>query len=519
MYPGVWAAKTPEKPAVVLHESGKVVTFGELDERSMRLAQLLHSRGLRRGDHVALFLENRTEFYDVAWAGLRSGLYVTTVNRYLTTEEAGYIVDDCEALAVVVSDTLAAAHPDLRSFAPRCHTWLVTGDGAPPDGYESLEDAIAAHPAEPVGDEPMGSFMLYSSGTTGRPKGIKAPLPERSIRDSQVGVSALLGGVFGFDDSGTYLSPAPLYHSAPAAFSISAQALGGTVVVLEHFDPVGALAAIERHHVTHSQWVPTMFVRMLKLPQEERTRFDLSSHRVAIHAAAPCPVPVKQQMLEWWGPVIHEYYAGTEGIGFTYVGPQEWLDHPGTVGKSLLGTIHICDDDGNELPVGQDGIVYFEREDRVFEYHNAPEKTRSVFHPVHTTWASLGDVGHVDEDGYLYLTDRATFMIVAGGVNIYPQEIEDVLVVHPDVADVAVIGVPNEDLGEEVKAVVQLVPGVEPDDDTVRRLLAHASEHLARYKVPRSIDFLDELPRLPTGKLYKRLLKDRYWGNRESRIV
>jgi len=316
MYPGTWAEKTPEKPAVVLHGSGQVVTYRELEDRSRQLAQLLFARGLRKGDHIALFMENRAEFYDVAWAALRSGLYVTTINRYLTTEEAGYILDDCEAQAVVVSETLARAHAGLFDTAPRCHTRLVTATD-PVDGYELFEPAIAAPPAEPLDEEPAGSFMLYSSGTTGRPKGIKAPLPNRMLRDHDVGVKGLLGGLFGFDETGTYLSPAPLYHSAPAGFSVTAQALGGTVVVLEHFDPVTALEAIERHHVTHSQWVPTMFVRMLKLPEEERGRFDLSSHQVAIHAAAPCPRPIKQQMLEWWGPIIHEYYAGTEGIGLT----------------------------------------------------------------------------------------------------------------------------------------------------------------------------------------------------------
>jgi fatty-acyl-CoA synthase len=517
MHPGEWAEKTPDKPAVIMHESGVVVTYRELEDRSRRLAQLWWSKGLRPGDHVALFMENRAEFYDVAWAAMRSGLYLTTVNRYLTSEEAGYIIDDCEAQSVVVSATLARALPDLQSHAPRCHGWLVVGGDV--DGYDSYETSTAAMPAEPLADEPAGAFMLYSSGTTGRPKGIKAPLPGKPLREHSVGVSGLLAGVFGFDESHTYLSPAPLYHSAPAGFSVSAQALGGTVVVLEHFDPVGALQAIERHHVTHSQWVPTMFVRMLKLPEEDRTGFDLSSHRVAIHAAAPCPREVKRQMLEWWGPVVHEYYAGTEGIGFTYVGPEDWLAHPGTVGRSILGTIHICNEDGNELPVGEDGIVYFEQPRIAFEYHNAPEKTRSVKHPQHDNWAALGDVGHVDADGYLYLTDRATFMIVAGGVNIYPQEIEDVFVLHPKVADVAVVGVPNADLGEEVKAVVQLADGVEASDATTEELLAFARQHLARFKVPRSIDYLDELPRLPTGKLYKRLLKDRYWGNADSRIV
>ena len=517
MFPGTWAEKTPDKPAIVMHGSGEIVTYSQLEDRSRRLAQLLWARGLRPGDHVAVLTDNCSEFFVVVWAAMRSGLYVTPINRYLTVEEAGYIVDDCEAQAIVVTADIARSLSTLRTFASQCGTWLVIGE--PVEGYESYAEATRAQPSEPLADEPAGAFMLYSSGTTGQPKGIKPALPDKPIRECAVGVTSLTKNLFGFDDTVTYLSPAPLYHSAPSGFSIAVQALGGTVVVLERFDPVVALQAIEQRGVTHSQWVPTMFVRMLKLTEGERTGFDLSTHRMAIHAAAPCPRAVKAQMLEWWGPVLHEYYAGTEGVGLTYVGPHDWLAHPGTVGKAFLGSLHICDDEGNELGPGKDGVVYFERPRRVFEYHNAPEKTRSVHHPVHANWAALGDVGHVDDEGWLFLTDRATFMIVAGGVNIYPQEIEDVMVMHPDVSDVAVIGAPNADLGEEVKAVVQLAEGVDPSPATTAMLLAFAGERLARYKVPRSIDYIDELPRLPTGKLYKRLLKDRYWADRDSRIV
>jgi fatty-acyl-CoA synthase len=345
------------------------------------------------------------------------------------------------------------------------------------------------------------------------------PAPDADIRDHPVGVVPLAQRLFDFDETTVYLSTAPVYHSAPLGYSIAAQALGGTVVVLEHFDPAVALASIERYRVTHSQWVPTMFVRMLKLPDEERDRFDLTSHRVAIHSAAPCPRPVKEKMFEWWGPIIHEYYGGTESTGLTYVGPEDWLSHPGTVGRPVLGRLHICDESGAELPAGQDGLVYFERRKLPFEYHNDPEQTRAAQHPEHPGWGKLGDVGHVDKDGFLYLTDRATFMIVAGGVNIYPQEIEDVMIMHPSVADVAVIGVPNPDLGEEVKAVIQLRPDVKPDAALSEDLLVHARGHLARFKVPRSIDYVDQLPRLPTGKLYKRLLRDRYWDGHDSRIL
>jgi fatty-acyl-CoA synthase len=360
--------------------------------------------------------------------------------------------------------------------------------------------------------------MLYSSGTTGRPKGIIRPQRPASARDG-LPIGSALGALFRVDDQSVYLSPAPLYHAAPLAFTLCTTALGGTVVMMRSFDPVEALAAIERHRVTHSQWVPTMFNRMLKLPEEDRTRFDLSSHRVAIHAAAPCPRPVKEAMFEWWGPIIYEYYAGTELNGLTFASPKDWLSHPGTVGKPVLGAIRICDDEGDEVPVGEVGIVYFEQPVQPFDYHKDPAQTKSSQNPKHPTWTTLNDVGRVDEDGFLYLTDRATFMIVSGGVNIYPQEIEDCLVVHPAVEDVAVIGVPNEDLGEEVKAVVQVRPGVETGPGLEKELIAWTRERLSHYKCPRSVDFEDQLPRLPTGKLYKRILRDRYWGDRDTRIV
>jgi fatty-acyl-CoA synthase len=316
-----------------------------------------------------------------------------------------------------------------------------------------------------------------------------------------------------------YLSPAPIYHAAPLGFCLATTGLGGTVVVMAHFDPLDALAALERHRCTHSQWVPTMFSRMLKLPEEDRTRFDLSAHAVAIHAAAPCPRPVKEAMFDWWGPIIHEYYGGSELNGLTVVGPQDWLAHPGTVGRAILGTLHICDEDGNELPPGEPGLVYFEQKVAPFHYHKDEEQTQSSRHPEHPSWTALGDVGYVDGDGFLFLTDRATFMIISGGVNIYPREIEDVLVMHPLVDDVAVFGVPNADMGEEVKAVVQLVPGTEGTPELASELIDYTRQHLTRYKCPRSVDFDPALPRLPTGKLYKRILRDRYWGDHTNRLT
>ncbi len=517
MYPGIWAQRTPDKPAAIDSSSGDTLSYRELDDRSNQLAQLLWARGLRPGDHVAVFMENNLRYFEVIWAALRSGLHLTTINRYLTGEEAGYILDNCDAQALVASSYLSEPAAELPGLAPRCHTWLMTdGAGA---RYEAYEHAIARYPARPLAREPAGQFMLYSSGTTGRPKGILRPLSGAAIADEVSPITQLLQALWHVDADAVYLSPAPLYHSAPVAFCAGIQSHGGTAVMMPRFDERAALAAIERYKVTHSQWVPTMFTRMLKLPDHERNAFDLSSHRVAIHAAAPCPEGIKRRMFDWWGPILYEYYGGTELNGFTHCTPEEWLAHPGTVGKPLLGELHICAEDGHELQPGEDGLVYFEQPQMPFEYYRDSEKTRSAQHPEHPNWSALGDVGHVDEDGFLHLTDRASFMIISGGVNIYPQEIEDTLVLHPAVADVAVIGVPDAEMGEEVKAVVQLVSGVEPNPGLETELLDYARQHLAHYKCPRSVDFVDELPRLPTGKLYKRLLKDQYWGRGGSRIV
>lgn len=515
MYPGHWAKLVPEKVAVTISGTGEHLTYKMLDDRSNQLAQYWWEHGLRTGDHVAVLLENHLSFMEVVWAALRSGLYLTPINCHLTTEEAGYILNDCEAKSIVTSARMTQAE-GLQACAPRCETWLSIDNGL--EGYGDYESAIAAFPARPLPEEPAGAFMLYSSGTTGRPKGIKRPLPGTTIAQHAAVLATMCKGLWGFNESTIYLSLAPLYHSAPIASCAAALTLGGSVVVMPKFDALQALAAIDKFQVTHSQWVPTMFSRLLKL-EIDRSQFDLSSHKVAIHAAAPCPRHVKQQMLDWWGDIIFEYYAGSEGNGLTHVTAGEWRLKPGTVGKAIMGVIHICDESGNELPPGEAGLVYFEMPKLPFEYHNDPGKTKKSQHPRHPNWSALGDVGYVDEDGYLFLTDRATFMIISGGVNIYPQEIEDALIMHPKVADVAVIGVPNEEMGEEVKAIVQLAEGVASSVAVEAELLEHARNHLAHYKCPKSMDFVDELPRLPTGKLYKRILKDQYWGNHSSRIV
>ena len=318
----------------------------------------------------------------------------------------------------------------------------------------------------------------------------------------------LLAPLFGYRRDCRYLSPAPLYHAAPLRHCMTVIKLGGSVFVMEHFDAERSLHWIAQLRITHSQWVPTMFVRMLKLPEDVRKRHDLSSMQVAVHAAAPCPVEVKQRMLDWWGPIVFEYYAGTENNGFCTITPQQWLQHQGSVGRACQGVLHICDEEGNELPAGETGLVYFS-DGPVFEYHNDPDRTAQTRNA--KGWSTLGDIGRLDEEGYLYLVDRRAFMIISGGVNIYPQEAESVLIGHPKVADVAVIGVPSEDLGEAVKAVVQLLDPSAAGPAMEAELLAYCRQHLASFKCPRSVDFDAALPRHPTGKLYKQLLRRRYW--------
>ncbi|MCC5887180.1 MAG: AMP-binding protein [Gammaproteobacteria bacterium] len=516
MHPGVHAAKQPDKPAVIMAATGKTISYRELEQTSNRGAQLFRSLGLKAGDHIAFMLENCPEFLPLCWAAHRAGLYYTAISYRLQEEEVAYIIDDCQARVFITSHAQADLSARLRPHMSGVDKAYMLGGTV--DGFESFETATAEQPATPIADETEGADMLYSSGTTGRPKGIKVPLSGEPL-GSAAALLGLVQGLYQMDENVRYLSPAPLYHSAPLRYNMAVTRLGGTSVVMERFDPEAALKLIEQYRLTHAQFVPTMFVRMLKLPEQDRSRYDLSSLKVAIHAAAPCPVQVKQAMMDWWGPVIHEYYAGTEGNGFCAVGPQDWLAHPGTVGRALMGEIHICDDDGRELPTGQVGTVYFGGGNE-FEYHNDPAKTEDSRHPREKGWSTLGDMGYVDEEGFLYLTDRKTFMIISGGVNIYPQEVENLLVNHPRVADVAVFGVPNEEFGEEVKAVVQPVTWADAGEELAEELIGYCRAHLSHIKSPRSVDFERELPRHPTGKLYKRLLRDRYWeGHGPSRIL
>ena len=492
--------------AVLMADSKETVTYLQLVERSRRLARVFAAHRLRPGDHIAVMLENHPRFFEVFWAAMRSGLYFTPINWHLNADEAGYIIEDCGASTFITSAAVADVARTLEPCLAGVDLRLVMDDDV--DGFDRYEDALAAESPDPIEGEREGSFMFYSSGTTGRPKGIKPPLPNSRFGENPNGLAAMLQQMWGFGTDTVYLCPAPLYHAAPIGWSSSVQRLGGTVLVMERFDPERALALIEEHSVTHAQLVPTHFVRMLKLDESVRNTYDLSSLRIAVHAAAPCPVEVKEQMIGWWGPIIHEYYAGSEGNGFTAVGPEEWLDHKGTVGKPLIGALHILDDQGNEHPPGEPGQIWFES-NVVFEYHNDADKTDKAFND--RGWSSLGDIGYVDDEGYLYLTDRVSHMIISGGVNIYPQEVENLLTMHPAVADVAVIGVPDADMGEQVKAVVQAAEPFEVGDALAGELIEYCRGRLATFKCPRSVDFVEELPRLPTGKLLKRELRARYW--------
>lgn len=498
----------PHKIAFQMCDSGIQVTFSQLDERANQVAHLVGNLGLQPGDHVAVLMGNCRELLELCFGLDRSGVYYTLISTRLTPDEIVYIVRDCGARLLVYSPTLEIVGLDVFNMLPATVHCLRVGSGGEQWGHGDWLAECARQPTHATAQPLQGSDMLYSSGTTGRPKGVLWPLPQLPAGQRTMLV-ALLAPLFAYDDDSHYLSTAPLYHAAPLRHSMTVIKMGGTVTVMEHFDPLLALQAIESYRITHSQWVPTMFVRLLKLAQATRERFDLSSMKMAVHAAAPCPVDVKEQMMRWWGPIVHEYYAGTENNGFCSITPAEWLEHKGSVGRASQGQLHICDEDGAPLSVGQLGAVYFSN-GPAFLYHNDPVATAQTRNS--QGWTTLGDIGYMDEQGYLYLVDRKAFMIISGGVNIYPQEIENVLLQHPRVMDAAVIGVPNSDWGEEVKAVVQPVHATDVGADMAAELLAFCREHLADFKCPRSIDFDLELPRLPTGKLYKKLVKQRYWA-------
>lgn len=506
MHPSVHAQSQPDKPAIIMATTGETVSFGELDKRSNQIAHLFRKLGLKHGDPIAICMDNRARFFDIAWAAQRAGLIYVAISCRLTAPEITYILEDSGARILFASDYIGDALDKIVDSGPPLERFIVEGEHA---GYHDLDAALEGMPDTPIADERCGVDMLYSSGTTGRPKGIRIPLPEDPGIAEAGPFIAVAMGAFGFSGDSVYLSPAPLYHAAPLRWCLTVHKLGGTVVVMEKFDPENALALIEKYKISVSQWVPTHFVRMLKLPEEVRTRYDVSSLECAVHAAAPCPIPIKEKMIEWWGPVLREYYAGSEGNGFTFIDSENWLTHKGSVGTALMGIVHICDEEGNEVPTRTEGTVYFEG-GSAFKYHNDPEKTSDATNK--HGWTTLGDVGWVDEENFLYLTDRKSFMIISGGVNVYPQEIENLLITHDKVADAAVIGAPDEDLGERVVAVVQPLEVGSGGEDLVNELNDFMRQSLSGIKIPRQIDFRDELPRHPTGKLYKRLLRDEYWA-------
>ncbi len=516
MYPGKYARSRADQPAVVMAASGEAITYGELEARSNRLAHLLRSAGLRRLDHYAIFMENHPRFIECCAAGERSGLYYTCVNSYLTAPELAFIVNNSLSRVLITSQAKRDIALAALADCPKVELCLIVDGPGEGTRVRNLGEASAACPSTPIADETLGAAMLYSSGTTGRPKGVLRPLPDRSPTDP-LSLIAVRLNFWRFREGQVYLSPAPLYHSAPQAGVSGTIRRGGTAIVMERFDAERFLALVEQYRVTHTQLVPTMFSRMLKLPEAVRRRYDLTSLEVAIHAAAPCPIPVKRAMIDWWGPIILEYYSATEAMGMTLCDSAEWLAHPGTVGKTVYGELHVLDEKMREVPPRETGKLWF-RTASPFEYFNDPGKTAEANSP-DGTMSTVGDIGHVDEEGYVYLTDRASFMIISGGVNIYPQECENLLVTHPKVADAAVFGAPSEEMGEEVKAVVQLAPGVEPGPDVEAELIAFCRANLAHPKCPRSIDFEAELPRLPTGKLMKAALRDRYWKGHKSHIL
>ncbi len=499
------AVATPDKPAIIMYPSGTVVTFGELEARANRLAHLFRDAGLVEGDAVAILMENSQHMHAVMWAARRAGLYYVPINTHLTAAEAAYIIDNSAAKAIVgsaaLADTLAGLEAELPKGLPSVR---LIADGSL-DGWQSYPECVAEQPDTPIDDEIEGDLLQYSSGTTGRPKGIKRALPHVPPAEAPGLMAALVS--FWMHPDAVYLSPAPLYHTAPSVWSMQTQAGGITTVVMEKFDAEGALDAIETHKVTHGQFVPVMFTRMLKLPEDVRSKYDVSSLQRVMHAAAPCPVDIKKQMIDWWGPIVDEYYASSEAHGSTLIFAEDWLTHPGSVGKPMAGAVHILDEDGKELPPGQPGEIYFEGGND-FEYLNDPEKTQSSRDS--RGWKTVGDIGYLDDEGFLYLTDRRHHMIISGGVNIYPQEAENLLVTHPKVMDAAVFGIPDEEMGQKVKAVVQTVDPADATDDFADELIAWLRDRLAHYKCPRSLSFEAQLPRTDTGKLFKQELIKKY---------
>jgi len=506
MHPSEYAKATPSKPAYILAPSGAVVTYAQLDDASLRGAQFLRSAGLQAGDHIALFMENNRHYLQIVWAAQRCGVIVTPISSHSKTSEVSYILANSDAKLFIISKKLSAAAADIKAAAQQVsHFLMVDGTTA---GYASWEQALKSQPAVPLADECAGALMMYSSGTTGFPKGVYPKWSADRPIDYMDPGQQLIKKYFNFDQNTVFLSPAPLYHAAPLIANLVVMFGGGTSIIMERFDTELSLQLIDSYSVTHSQWVPIMFIRMLKLPTEVRAKYRLTSQRYVLHAAAPCPKETKLEMIKWWGEIIYEYYSSTENLGMTVLNSADWLTHQGSVGRPLGCKLHVLDDAGSELPTGEIGNVYFESAGVGFEYYKEPDKTAASTNA--RGWVTIGDIGYLDAEGYLYLTDRKNFMIISGGVNIYPQEVENVLIQHPKVSDVAVFGIPNAEFGEEVKAVVQPRDADFSQAALAQELIAWCKDRLSGVKCPKSIDFATTLPRLENGKLYKREIAQSY---------
>jgi len=510
MHPRIYAESHPDKPALVMAETGETLTYGALEPIANQGAQLLRQLGVKNGDIIALWARNSIEFMSIYWAAQRAGVYICPLPVYLSVDDAAYILKDCKAKTLIVSSEIRAAEDFMIQAAklvPNLEN--IFSLHKPVSNLESWDEAIGKMADTPISDEQAGWHLIYSSGTTGRPKGVKLPLIGGPVIENNMWVERY-EQLYNLTEKSVFLACAPLYHAAPILFATNVMRRGATIVITKKFLPEGTLEAIETYKVTLSQMVPTMFIRMLRLPDNERLNYDVSSLEHVVHAAAPCPLEIKYKMMDWFGDIIDEYYAGSESIGATAITASEWRNKPGSVGRSRSSILHICDDNGAELPSGDIGSVYFEG-GYDFEYLNDPVKTKQARNPLHPNWATYGDIGYVDEDGYLFLTDRKKFIIISGGVNIYPQETESLLVLHPKVADVAVFGVPDEDMGEEVKAVVEPLNWSDTGPEFEAELIEFCRAKLSSFKCPKSVDFEKSLPRQENGKLYKRALRDRYW--------
>ena len=489
--------------------SGETVTYRQLDQRANQAAHLFRDQGLNPGDGIAILLPNHIQYLQITWAAQRSGLYYTPISFLFQNNEINYILDNSDARLLITTEALLAKIDQTQHKS--LQIYLL--DDIRHSPLPAWDEALASKPTEPISEESEGAEMIYSSGTTGQPKGVRFPLQQAPLGTT----SALFKTRVQLHQINTetiYLSTAPLYHSAPLRYSMMVTRLGGKAIIMEKFDAEAALKLIEQYRISHSQWVPTMFVRLLKLPTSLRNSYDVSSLRYAIHAAAPCPIDIKQQMIDWFGSILYEYYSGTEANGSTAITSAQWLTHKGSVGQAIHGELHILDDDGNELETGEIGTVYFANGSD-FSYYKDETKTLAAKNAA--GWSTLGDMGYLDTEGYLYLRDRKSFMIISGGVNIYPLEIENTLISHHQIADVAVFGIPDAEFGEAVKAVVQLQDGNEASPQLAQQLINYCRERISHVKCPKSIDFMAQLPRHPTGKLYKKQLRDSYWQG-DSRI-